>query len=546
MMRIASLPFQLWARMIPLLLVTSFLLSSLPCVVAAASGEEKSEWTTKKEGRKILFVHQNFPAQFKHLAPALVEQGYHVSALMTKNLNNQTTLFHGRVALHECVVTMDSKTLRLQQEHAHPWIKDMQTKVIRGEACLKTAARLRDEEGYYPDVIVAHPGWGESLFVKDVWPQSRLGIYCELYYKAKGVDSGFDPEFYSNNKDDEVTAESRFRLRNWNNHVHFEMADAGISPTNWQASTFPDAFRNEISVIFDGIDTDAIAPTSEATLSLSVAATGQKVKLMSAKSRPWMMNNSHGSLDDDAQEVITFINRNLEPYRGFHIFMRALPELLRRRPNARVLIVGGTGSGYGAEPNPRDYDGRTTWREIFTDEVSPRLADPTHWHRVHFVGKLAHHDLITMLQLSTVHVYLTYPFVLSWSLIESMSAGCAIVASDTPPLREVITDHVTGRLVPFFDTTEDDAATTSTTSTNQEERPSILVETIIELLNDPEQRLRLGKQARALAKERYDLETICLPQQLAWIDQLYHRNASSSSSLPTPSCSSTEKSEREA
>ena len=190
----------------------------------------------------------------------------------------------------------------------HPWIADFETKTIRAEACFRAALQLK-ANGYSPDVIIAHHGWGESLFLNEVWPQAKLGIYCEFFYHPQGADVGFDPEFPAKDPGDVC----RLRLKNLNNLLHIERADAGISPTHWQASTFPEPFRSRISVIHDGIDTDALAPTPAVTLTLSTA-TGTQVTL--------------GKQD----EVITFVNRNLEPYRGYHIFMRALPAILQRRP----------------------------------------------------------------------------------------------------------------------------------------------------------------------------------------------------------------------
>jgi glycosyltransferase involved in cell wall biosynthesis len=199
------------------------------------------------------------------------------------------------------------------------------------------------------------------------------------------------------------------------------------------------------------------------------------------------------------QEVVTFVNRNLEPYRGYHIFMRALPALLRERPKARVVIVGGDQVSYGSAPDPAVH-GAASWREVFIKEVRGQIPDAD-WARVHFVGNLPYEAFIPLLQVSTVHVYLTYPFVLSWSLLEAMSVGCAIVGSDTAPVREVIEHDRTGRLVDFFD-------------------PAALVKAVGELLDDPAARQRLGRAARELAQARFDLQRVCLPQQLAWAESM--------------------------
>jgi glycosyltransferase involved in cell wall biosynthesis len=331
-------------------------------------------------------------------------------------------------------------------------------------------------QGFTPDVIVAHHGWGESLFLKDVWPNAKLGIYCEFFYPPSGADVGFDPEFPETDPGDVC----RLRLKNLNNLLHFEVADAGISPTVWQASTFPESFRKKITVVHDGIDTQVVCPNSAVTLNLK-KSDGSDIAL------------------SKKDEVISFVNRNLEPYRGYHTFMRALPEILKARPNARVLIVGGNDVSYGARPDKAKY-GTDHWKDIFIQEVRHKISD-ANWQRVHFLGHVPYQYFIPLLQLSSVHVYLTYPFVLSWSLLEAMSAGCAIVASDTQPLHEAIRPNETGKLVNFFDA-------------------SALTRQVCTLLDNPAERERLGANARAFAQSHYDLQSVCLPAQLKWVESL--------------------------
>jgi glycosyltransferase involved in cell wall biosynthesis len=411
---------------------------------------------------KILFIHQNFPGQFKFLAPALAKAGHEVVAMTMQKV--QPGAWQG-------VRLVPYTAERGSTPKVHPWVSDFETKVIRGEACFRAALALR-AQGFTPDVIVAHHGWGESLFLKDVWPQARLGVYCEFFYHAQGADTGFDPEFPAHDEGEVC----RLRLKNLNNLLHFETADAGISPTRWQASTFPEPFRSRITVVHDGIDTNALMPNPQVSLTLN----GQ-LKL---------------TRDD---EVVTFVNRNLEPYRGYHVFMRALPQILAQRPRARVLIVGGDDVSYGARPP----DGRK-WRDIFAAEVRPRISDAD-WARVHFLGNLAYPAFVALLQLSRVHVYLTYPFVLSWSLLEAMSVGCTIVASDTAPLHEAIEHDVTGRLVDFFD-------------------GDALAAQVCELLDDRAAAQRLSAAARRFACSTYDLQTVCLPRQMDWVTGLADLN----------------------
>jgi len=406
----------------------------------------------------ILFIHQNFPGQFKFLAPALVSQGHTVVAMTMQKSSG--TQWQG-------VKLVYYGASRGTTPNVHPWVADFETKTIRGEACFKAALQIK-EAGFEPDVIIAHHGWGESLFIKDVWPKAKLAIYCEFFYHSQGADVGFDLEFPPKDIGDVC----RLRLKNLNNLLHFEVADAGISPTHWQASTFPEAFRSKITVVHDGIDTVSVAPNPNVSLTLN------------------------GNLVLTKQdEVITFVNRNLEPYRGYHIFIRALPEILKRRPKARVLIVGADDVSYGARP-----ENGQKWKDIFAKEVRPLISDAD-WSRVHFLGNVPYTAFIPLLQLSSLHVYLTYPFVLSWSLLEAMSVGCAIVASDTQPLHEAIKHDETGRLVNFFDVQK-------------------LASEVCALLDDPEERARLGANARAFAQTNYDLQTVCLPRQLAWVQTL--------------------------
>jgi glycosyltransferase involved in cell wall biosynthesis len=404
---------------------------------------------------RVLFLHQNFPGQFRHLAPALAAAGHEVVALRLEK-GDAFTWQGVRVLRYE--VKADTRSVP-------PLVGDFAAKVVRAEAVWQVLRGLK-AEGFTPDAVVAHPGWGESLFVKDVWPGAPLGIYCEFYYNRS--DLGFDPEFLK----DETEDAPRQRLKNINNALHFDVADAGISPTRWQAATFPEPFRSDrISVIHDGIDTQLVRPDPAAFIRINADLV----------MRP-------------GDEVVTFVNRNLEPYRGFHVFMRALPDLLARRPKARVVIVGGDGASYGPPP------AKGTWRQIYTDEVRDR-APADAWRRVHFVGRIPYDTYLAMMRVSAVHVYHTYPFVLSWSLMEAMATECAIVASDTGPVTEMIEDNVTGRLVPFFDR-------------------KALVDRICGLLDAPADRRRLGAAARQRIVGGYDLSTITLPAQQDWVARL--------------------------
>ncbi|WP_425098120.1 glycosyltransferase [Tropicibacter sp. S64] len=408
---------------------------------------------------KILLIHQNFPGQYKHLAPALAARGHEVVALTCKVKEPQT--WKGVRIIPYAVKGSSTQGI-------HPWLSDFETKLLRGTSCYQGALGLK-AQGFEPDVICAHHGWGESMFLKDVWPQARLGLYCELYHLTTKPFMNFDPEFPSKSPGADAL---RIRMKNLNNRLHEEIMDAGISPTRFQAASFPAAWQDRITVAHDGVDTDLVVPKADAALQVRDGLTLTR-----------------------SDEVITFINRNLEPYRGYHIFMRALPDILKRRPNAHVVLIGGDEVSYGSKP-PQGQ----SWKQIFIDEVRGRIPTPS-WERVHFLGRVPYEVYLSMLQVSTAHVYLTYPFVLSWSLLEAMSAECAILASGTDPVREVLTEDETGWMVDFFDRTA-------------------LVDRLCALLDDPATRQRLGANARSFARERYDLKTVCLPQHLDWVDRL--------------------------
>ena len=404
---------------------------------------------------KILFIHQNFPGQFKHIAPELVKRGHEVYAMPLQEKTN-----HNKNGISYCSYQVDRST----STNIHPWISDFETKIIRAEACFLAAMQLKSE-GLYPDLIIAHYGWGESMFLKEVWPKAKLSLYCEFFYNKFNQDVNFDPEFASKS----VGEVPRLILKNLNNLTHFQYADCGISPTKWQASTYPTQFKEKISVIHDGIDTSILVPNNKSILYIN-----NKIKI---------------TKNDD---VITFVNRNLEPYRGYHIFMRSLPLILKSNPNAKVLIVGGDGVSYGSKP-----PGNAKWKDIFFSEIESSLTDREK-KRIFYLGFISYDNFISLMQVSTVHIYLTYPFVLSWSLLEAMSLGCAILASDTKPLHEAISNEENGLLFDFFDFNQ-------------------LSTLVIKLLEESSMRKKLGKNARQFAIKNYDKQ-LCLKKQVDWVE----------------------------
>jgi glycosyltransferase involved in cell wall biosynthesis len=296
-----------------------------------------------------------------------------------------------------------------------------------------------------------------------MFPRARLFVYCEFFYGAEGRDIGFDPEFPMAGLDGHIG----LQLKNATTLLALADCDLGISPTNWQQSTFPSHYQSKIEVIHEGIETSRVRPDPLARLMLP---NGREV----------------GSSD----EIVTFVVRNLEPLRGYHVFMRALPEILRRRPNAQIVIIGRDGLSYGLPP-----PAGKTWKSIFLDEVRDQLD----LSRVHFMGGVPYQTFISALQVSSAHVYLTYPFVLSWSVLEAMSAGCLVIGSDTSPVREVISSGENGLLVPFFAVDE-------------------IAARVIEALQEPAKFLSMRQAARRFVIDHYDAEQVCIPRMRQLLD----------------------------
>lgn len=405
---------------------------------------------------RILFVHQNFPAQYARVAPALRERGHDIRVLIPTSNKRPETYPTDRYEFNDGKVP-----------ERHALISHFAEHVRRGEAIGIAAEKLKTK-GYVPDVICGHLGWGETLFLKDVWPRAKLIVYAEFFYRNEGLDVGFDKEF----AEYELAASMRVTSRQASLLLAMNSADLAQTPTQWQKESFLAELQSKIRVVHEGIDTDVAQPQKTAFVKVGK---GAQVTL-----RP-------------GDEVLTFVNRNLEPYRGYHIFMRALPKIMARRKKARVIIVGGNDVSYGAPPGL----GRT-WRDIFLAEVKDRLD----MSRVHFVGQVPHGVFINLMQVSMVHAYLTYPFVLSWSMLEAMSAGAHVIGSRTPPVEEVIRAGKNGTLVDFFDVEG-------------------WAEAVIEGLAHPKKFTRLRESARRTIVKRYDLKSVCLPQQVSLVESLH-------------------------
>ena len=400
---------------------------------------------------KILLIHQNFPGQFRSLVPELISAGHDVRAISMR----QERLLAG-------VSNTPYKPSRSNGKDTHPWLVNTETAVLRGEA-VANVVRSMQASGWTPDVVLGHTGWGEMLYVRQVVPHARLLGFCELYYQAEGGDVGFDTEFPAPPR-----LAERLQTRNMHLASSLLSCDVGVTPTQWQASCFVPPLRERLRVIHDGIETDRLVPDASAWISLS-----------------------RGGLRFKAgDEVVTFINRNLEPMRGYHQFMRALPRILAERPNAHVVIVGGDGVSYGNQ-----HISGESYKNIYLNEVRDRLD----LSRVHFVNRVPYKVLLSLLRVSAAHVYLTVPFVLSWSMLEAMSLGALVIGSDTAPVREVIEHGKNGILVDFFDAQK-------------------LSQAVCDVLADPPRYAPLRVAARQTVVDRYDFRTRALPAYMALIE----------------------------
>jgi len=393
---------------------------------------------------RYLLVHQNFPGQFLHLVRHLLRQRDNEVVFISEP--NQNSMAGVRRIFY--------KVPRIVSPETHPAAQDFDAAMRRAEAVARTAQSLKGL-GFKPDIIIGHHGWGEMLNLPDIFPGVPLLGYLEFYYHLDKFDVGFDPEFPA----DEALY-PRVRAKNAVNLVALNNGGWGQTPTLFQKSTYPEWAHDRISVLPEGVDLEACAPDPKAA------------------ERDFVLR---GARITPGEKLVTYVARDLEPYRGFHILMRALPKILKERPDARVVLVGGDGTSYGARPSTG------TWREIYTSEVGAELD----FSRVHFVGRLDYAEYLALLKRSDAHVYLTYPFVASWSLREALASGCAVVGSDTEPVREFVRHRKTGILAPFH-------------------QPDRVAQAVLALLEDTALARRLRRAARREAER-----SLSMPEYLA-------------------------------
>lgn len=404
----------------------------------------------------ILFVHQNMPGQYRELVKWLAASGTHRIHFLTQRKNG------GAIS---GVETHVYKTHRTPTKDSYGLSKVWEDATGAGFGAAMAAKELETAQGFKPDIVIGHVGWGELTFFKQIWPDVPIIGFFEFYYNISGGMVGFDAN-------DPVSEHTPFLMqaRNAVPLANIETVDQGHCPTAWQRDQFPESFHSRMYVCHDGIRTDKLLPNPSVKLGL-----GRLGRELTRK-----------------DEVVTYVARNLEKARGFHIFMRALPRILKERPNARVLIIGGNDTSYG---------GKSKHPNGLRAEMEAEVGKDVDWDRVHFLGQVPYADYQKIIQISRCHIYMTMPFVLSWSLLESMSMGAVVVASDVAPVREAITDGKTGLLVDFFD-------------------PDALADRVVDVLSWPEDFAHLGRAARDHVVEKYDFLTRCLPEHIAQINAL--------------------------
>lgn len=399
---------------------------------------------------KILFLHSNFPAQFRHLAINLARDGNNRVVFGTTSKEGQIP------GVYKFIYTPSRKP----HKETHHYVKPLEAAVLQGQAVYRALDKLK-KNGFHPDVVYGHSGWGPTMFIKDVFPRSKLLCYFEWFYNAEGSDVGFDPS-------EPLTPDDKLRIRIKNAPILTDLysCDAGLCPTFWQKNQFPQEYHNKLKVLHDGIDTDYFSPRKDEKLILP----------------------SIGLNLSEAKEIVTYVSRGMEPYRGFPQFMEAVSLLQKRRGKCHVVVVGEDRVAYGR----RLPDGKS-YKQMMLNKFDFDLS------RLHFTGRLPYNQYLQVLRASSAHVYLTRPFVLSWSMLEAMSAGCLIIASNTPPVTEVIQDGVNGILVDFFS-------------------PQDIVTKIEFSLDNPDQMKTMRILARKTILEKYSLKYL-LPTHWKWIQR---------------------------
>jgi glycosyltransferase involved in cell wall biosynthesis len=389
---------------------------------------------------RVLFIHPNMPGQYKHLARILAEDKNNEVVFLTKPKPGVDI---------PGVKKVEYQVKREPQPECHRYAISFEKAIFASQEVWRVCKSLKDQ-GFVPDVIVGHLGWGDGLYLKEIYPDAKVLAFMEFFYGADSADVGFLD-------DDPVSADDACRIKSRNALHLFNLTycDWAITPTFFQRDRHPDIFHPKMSVLHDGVDTSDVTPSEGRSLTLP--------------------NGLKLSKND---EVVTYIARNFEPYRGFPQWMRAAAEILKRRPNCHIIMVGQDGVSYG-----KDAPKGTSYREMMMEECDIDMD------RFHFLGYLPYDDMKLVMKISSAHIYLTVPFVLSWSMMEAMAAECLMITSDTGPVREVIKDGYNGLMVDFFEHNQ-------------------IADRVDDVFAHPDRMQELCKNARKTVLARYSLDKV--------------------------------------
>ncbi|MFM7677195.1 MAG: glycosyltransferase [Synechococcus sp.] len=344
----------------------------------------------------------------------------------------------------------------LYHQYPHPGIPDfgcldsqLENSFRRAEAVV-AAARQLQRRGFAPDVSVVHSAWGEALHLQKVWPDCRWIAYPEIYGSPACLGYGFCRPL------EQLSPQEAQRIDRQNLLATAALTtyEAAVVPTQFQRGTFPPRLQPLLRVIHEGVALEKI-PTGPA--------------------QPLTLPD--GTVLRRKTPLVTYTSRALEPLRGADIFLKALPPLLHAHPTVQVVLVGALGSAYGSEAPGQE--------DAMAMRLQQLLASPL-GSRIHWVERLPHPDLLALFRLSRAHTYLTYPYALSWSLLEAMACGAPVVGSRSAPVEEVIEERRNGLLVPFGD-------------------PGSLAAALLDLLLQPTKAEQMGAAARRTAEERFSL-----------------------------------------
>lgn len=395
----------------------------------------------------VLFVHQNFPAQFGHLARALVGEHGHQCTFVTRR--PEGTVDGVRLVQY---APRGGATRR-----THYCARTFENAVAHCHGVYETC---RAHAEIQPDLIVGHSGFGSTLLLRELY-DCPIVNYFEYFYRPHGSDLDFRPEFTPRELD-----VLRARCRNAMLLLDLENCQAGYAPTHWQRGLLPQAYAERIEVIFDGVDTQLW------------------------HRREGLPRRVAGRAVDPQTRIVTYVARGLESMRGFDIFMKVAKRIYQQRPEVVFVVVGEDRVCYGGDEK---YIGGKSFRDHVLRQDEYNLS------KFVFTGRVPPGQLAGILSLSDLHIYLTVPFALSWSLFDALACGCPVVASRVEPVEEVITHGTTGLLADFYDVEG-------------------LAELALAVLRDPPAHRPLAEAGVALIEEKYSLQQ-CLPQMLALYDR---------------------------